>query len=231
MPYKKKYIINVKKRPARKKKYVIRKRTYAKKKSSIPFTITKNCSLLYKNTSATLTPGAVYGSQRFRLNSCFDFDYDNNFGNKQPLFYDALLNEGGPYRSFRVNAWKISFKIVNTSSVPITVYWQNGSLNSVSDADTQAEMQNMPRVKSLQLTSSSGSKSIGYLRAYGTVKGVLGRKPDDVFEGTYNSSPNQLINGTLGYMATDGVSTLAQLVVEVNCVQYVTLFNRDAIVS
>lgn len=230
MPYKKKY---VKKRPVygRKKKYAMRKRTYAKKKSSIPFTITKNCVLLYKNTSATLTPGTVYGSQRFRLNSCFDFDYDNNFGNKQPLFYDALLNEGGPYRSFRVNAWKISFKVVNTSTIPITVYWQNGSLNSISDADTQVEIQNMPRVKSLQLTGSGGSKSIGYLRAYGTVRGVIGRRPDDVFEGNYNASPSQLVNGTLGYMATDGVSTLAQLVVEVSCVQYVTLFNRDALVS
>lgn len=226
---------NVKKRPVRK---VVRKvkapKRYAKKyapKSNIPFPLTRNCTLLYKNTSATLTPGAVYGSQRFRLNDCYDFDYDNNFGNKQPLYFDNLIDVAGPYRSFRVNAWKIRFNIVNTSSIPITVYWHNGFLNSVNEADTSAEMQNMPRVKSLQLTGNTGSKSMGVITAYGTVRGVLGRKPDDVFEGTYAGSPSQLINGTLGYQATDGTSTTAQLVVEMHVVQYVTLFSRDALAS
>lgn len=218
-----------KKKKAYRKKKVYRKR-YARK-GGIPFGLSKSCTLLYKNTSATLTPGATYGSQRFRLNCCFDFDYDNNFGNKQPLYFDNLLDVAGPYRSFRVNAWKVTFKIVNISSIPVTVYWQNGFLNSISEADTAGEMQNMPRVKSLQLTGNTGSKSIGTLTAYGTVKGVLGRRPDDVFEGTYSSSPSQLINGTLGYYATDGVSTSLQIICEMTAIQYVTLFNRDALVS
>lgn len=221
-----------KKKPYQKRK-PYRKR-YNKKyarKGGIPFPLTKNCTFLYKNTSATLTPGAVYGAQRFRLNCMYDFDFDNNFGNKQPLYYDNLLDGTGPYRSFRVNAWKVTFKVVNISDIPVTIYWHNGSLNSVNDADIQGEMQNMPRVKSLQLTGKTGSKSIGTISAYGTVKGVLGKKPDDVFEGKWDASPNQMIHGTLGYLATDGVSTSLQIVCEMQCIQYVTLFNRDAIVS
>jgi len=231
MPFRKTYRkkLIIRKKPVRRIKKVYRRKKATI--SSLPFPLTRNVKFLYKNTSATLTPGTVYGSQRFRLNCIVDFDYDNNFGNKQPLFFDNLLGVAGPYRSFRVNAWKVRFKVVNISSIPVTVYWHNGSLNSVTDADIQGEMQNMPRVKSLQLTGSTGSKSIGTISAYGTVKGVIGRKPDDVFEGAYNSSPNNLINGTFGYMATDGVSTGAQLVVEVSAIQYVTLFNRDALVS
>lgn len=232
MPYRRK---TTKKAPRKRMgaKKTGRKLRYVRKRTTggIPFGLRKNCTLLYKNTSASLLPGTVYGSQRFRLNDCYDFDYDNNFGNKQPLFFDNLIDVAGPYRSFRVNAWKVRFKIVNLSDVAVTVYWQNGFLNSVSEADNQSEIQNMPRVKSLQLTGKTGSKSMGTLSAYGTVKGVLGRKPDDVFEGSYNSSPNQLIIGTLGYMATDGTSTTANIICEMQCVQYVTLFNRDALVS
>lgn len=230
MPYAKK---NIKKKPYKKvpKRYIPRKVYRKKAAPSVPFGLTKSCKMLYKNTSATLTPGAVYGSQRFRLTDMYDFDYDNNFGNKQPLYFDTLVTGSGPYRSFRVHAWKISFKIVNLSATAVTVYWQNGTINGSSDNDIQSEIQNMPRVKSLQLTPATGSKSIGYISAFGTTKGVLGRKPDDVYEGTWTASPSNVVIGTLGYMATDGVTTTAQIVCEVSCVQYVTLFNRDALVS
>jgi len=197
---------------------------------SIPFPPTHRVKLLYKNTG-NVNPGTVTGVQRFRLNDIYDFDYDNNFGNKQPLYYDALLSGTGPYRSFRVEGWTISFKITNASELPCMIYYQNGSYKQVNDADIISELQNMPDVQSLMLSGKSGSKGYGEIRAKGTLKRVLGRDPDDVNEGQWDTSPNSTIFGTIGYTALDGSSTTLSLHMEVTVTFDVYLFNRDAAVS
>lgn len=196
----------------------------------IPFPVTDRVKLLYKNTG-NVTPGTVTGVQRFRLSDIFDFDYDNNFGNKQPLYYDALLSSSGPYKSFRVEGWTISFKIINATDVPVMIYYQNGTYKSINEVDIISELQNFPDIQSLMLTGKGGSKGYGEIKATGTMKRVLGREPDDVNEGAWDTSPQAGLYGTIGYTALDGASTTLSLQMEVNVVFDVYLFNRDATVS
>lgn len=116
------------------------------KSKKIPalFPLTKQCRLVYKNPSTTISSGGLtsYTSQVFACNNCNDFDYSNNLGNKSPLYWDYLCTAQGPYKKFRVNAWKTTLKVINLSDKALNVYFDHGTLGAVTDADTPQEMQN-----------------------------------------------------------------------------------------
>jgi len=39
-------------------------------------------------------------------NDMYDYDNTGEAGNKQPLYYDALLSASGPYKQYKTISWK-----------------------------------------------------------------------------------------------------------------------------
>ena len=44
------------------------------------------------------------------------------FGNKQPLYYDALLSASGPYKNYKVNSWRTTYTIEQLRMHPMTCW-------------------------------------------------------------------------------------------------------------
>lgn len=108
-----------------------------------PFPKVMNTTLVYKNPSVNVTSAGIssYNYCNFALNSMFDFDQTNIIGNKQPLFYDQLLSIDGPYKNYKVNAWKTTIKFINLSDKAMFVYY-DGNLTALTETDQLNEVQN-----------------------------------------------------------------------------------------
>jgi len=52
------------------------------------------------------------------------YDYDNTgeAGNKQPLYYDALLSASGPYKQYKTISWKTTWYFMNQTACPGYIY-------------------------------------------------------------------------------------------------------------
>lgn len=174
-----------------------------------PFPPIKKVNLVYENGLTAYAPGVAYGAIHLGLNDAYDVDKSGSYaGNKQPLFYDALLSGTGPYRQFRVVSWKTSFHVVNNTDVPINVYLLPPHL-ATSETDLVAEVENLPGVKRLYLTGKTGSKNQGSLSNTGCVDDVyaLGDK-DHLMRGTWNNSPTNICYGGLFIQSADGTTAV-----------------------
>lgn len=239
-------------RPRVNRKRIVRKRKYAPKRkampaqrrnmrimrplSSIPFPKVRPVTLTYKQPSITLTSSALTGSliARFRLNSLFDFDLDNYFDDKQPLYFDQLFSDTGPYKYYKVNAWKTTVTVTNLASVALHAYYDQGTIGSLTDADTALEANNRPGVQYRMLTASANAKPQCVFSSYKTTKSFA---PRGISQGldygsSWNNNPANPIISTLLITNLDPASlTTFQTVVQVNHVFYATAYLQDAIRS
>lgn len=202
--------------------------TLAQAKS--PFGTKREMTFLYENE---LTALAAATSQIVSVmsNSLFDFDQSGLFGNKQPLFYDAMLSAAGPYRQYRVKSWKTTYTVMNNTASPITV-WAIPPVSATAEIDSAAEADNFPGTKSLYLGSVGTSKDSGTITVYGHVDDVYGANADlDTLTGNYNANPNSPCYQGIYVKAADGSTALSSVYVAVRHEAYTTLGLVDAIVS
>ena len=114
-----------------------------------PFPRSKNVSLVYENAlTATGTGTSGLLTLGTKPNSAYDYDNSSGaaFGNKQPLYYDALLSASGPYKNYKVNSWRTTYTIVNNSDAPMTC-WAIPPISAPGEVDSAAEADNFPGVK------------------------------------------------------------------------------------
>ena len=222
-----------KRKPIRYKKVI--KRRYKPSIAKAPFPMRKNCTFLYKQPSTTITSAGInaFYAIRFRCNSLFDFDYDDLIANKQPLFYDQLLSDTGPYRTYKVNAWKTTYKIVNLeTSRTLMVYFDPGSLAGPNDADTSLEVRNRPYVQSRILTPIGSGGAQTTIKSFRKVKQFIPpTAADSTFTASYSSSPSSLVYASLNIVPADSSVTAYSFMIEVSHVFYCTFYNQDAVVS
>lgn len=198
------------------------------------FPMRKNCSFLYKNPSTTITTAGVnaFYAIRLRCNSLFDVDFDNLFGDKQPLYYDSLISETGPYRNYKVNAWKTIIKVVNLeTSRTLMAYFDPGSLAGSGEADTATEIRNRAYVQSRIITPVGSGGGMCTFVSYRKTKSFSPTTKEDNYTGVYNGNPSNVIFSTLNVIPVDGLTTAYNFMIEVTHIQYATLFNNDAVVS
>lgn len=136
-----------------------------------PFPPTRNVCFEYETggylTTAVLSTYLVQVSP----NNLFDFDYGNNIGNKQPLYYDTLLTTNGPYKSYRVTKWEMKFTVVADVTKPLLVYGLPPT-NAPAELDTLVEAEDFPGVTKRLISGSAGGGKTTI-----TLKG----RPEDVF--------------------------------------------------
>jgi len=238
------YVVSRRSKTARRVKYS-RKGISAKKMiadfARHPFPAEWNTKITWDPPCATLVPGSTNGAAVIRLNSIYDPDYTNVFGNGQPLFFDEILSATGPYQKYRVNGWKCKLQILNHSPVqasgspmPVDLYLMQGATDSL-DVDTFSELQSSPGVQTHLLGhTSSGSAAYKTWYVNGRLKSFIPTTTatDDDFVGAYNGDPAKSVYLALGYSnATPTDSSYPKLFVKISIEFDVTLFSRDGAAS
>lgn len=205
-------------------------------RSLIPFPKVRNVTFSYKQPSIVLASSGLTGSviTRFRLNSLFDFDVDNNFADKQPLYFDQMFGDTGPYKYYKVNAWKTTVTITNLSTNAQHAYYDQGVIGSIVDADTALEMNNRPGVQYKLLTAAGNAKPQCIFKSFKTTKSFAPRgvSSGSDYASSYNNNPANQIVGTVLVTNLDPTSlTPFSLVMSVQHTFYATCYLQDATLS
>lgn len=196
-----------------------------------PFPRVMNTSLVYKCPSTTITSTGVnsYNYCQFALNSMYDFDQTNIAGNKQPLFYDQLLGVDGPYKWYKVNAWKTTIRFINLSDKAMFVYYSPCD-STLLEADTANEMQNRRGVQSFTVTAQANAKPMVTIKKYQTLRNFFPSSinQSENFSAAYTSGPSTVAYSTLGWQTVDGSTTAYSVAIQVQHIFYCTLYNADS---
>lgn len=196
-----------------------------------PFPRIMNTTLVYKHPSTNITSGGIlsYNYCQFALNSMFDFDQTNIAGNKQPLFYDQLLGVDGPYKNYRVNAWKTTIRFINLTDKAMFVYYSPCD-SLIFDADTVTEMQNRRGVQQFMLSAQNNAKPMCTITKYQSLKNFFPTSinQSENFGASYTSGPSTVAYSTLGWQPIDGSVTAHTVAIQVQQIFYCTLYNADS---
>lgn len=200
-------------------------------KASGPFSARKFVTFLYENLLQQVSGAANVLVASVKPNDMFDFDNSNDFGNKQPLYYDQLLTASGPYKQYKVLSWKTTYYFANNSdATPINI-WVSAPVAATSEVDSVAEVDNWPGVSRLRLTAKTGSKSYGEIVVTGHIKDVFPTYyGDNTFVGSYNGSPGTPVYQTIVIQGADG-STAPSVFMSVKHEAFTELNFVDSIVS
>lgn len=200
-----------------------------------PFPKIMSTTLLYKSPSTnTITSSGLtfLNWVNFRVNSLFDFDFNDVFSNKQPLFFDQLCSDTGPYRNYRVNAWKTTLEVINLTDAALHVYY-DPMASTQDQADTIAEVRNRRGVITKMLTAQNNAKPTCVFSKYNSVKQFAPNKTtsDTNYQAAYNNNPASTIFSTLAWERVDQTVTSFTIAVKVSHVFYCSLYNADSISS
>lgn len=200
-----------------------------------PFPLRMNTQLVYKAPSTNVTSAGInsYNYCNFALNSMFDFDQTNIIGNKQSLFYDQLLSADGPYKNYKVNAWKTVIRFINLSDKAMFVYYDPTSGTLITDTDSAAEMQNRRGVQSFTLTAQANSKPMVTIKKFQTLKSFFPNSinSSENFSAAWNTGPAIPAYSALGWQTIDGSVAAFTIAIQVQHIFYCTLFNADSTAS
>jgi len=195
-----------------------------------PFGSTKTMTFLYENALAKINPGNTFWALSVVANGLFDFDGSNFFGNKQPLYFDALISGTGPYKQYRVISWKTTYTFINDGTTPVNI-WVAPALSLAAEVDLASEADNFPGVKKLYLTAPSGSRNEGTITVTGHIDDVYKGLSGDVnFMGSSSANPTTAIYESICAQAADGTAN-AIVYIAVKHEAFTELLNVDALVS
>lgn len=199
-----------------------------------PFPLRMNTKLVYKAPSTTIASGGIlsYAALSLDLNNMYDFDYNNVFGNKQPLFYDQLLSVDGPYKYYKVNAWKTTIRFINLSDKALYVYY-DPSTGLITESDTPTEIENRRGVQTFTLTSQNNAKPMVTIKKFQTLKSFFPNSinSSENFAAGYNAAPSTHAYANLLWKTIDGSVGVFNVAVRVQHIFYCTLYNADSISS
>lgn len=197
-----------------------------------PFPNKLATTLMYNSPAIVRAGSAGTGTDfiQVALNDLFDFDYSNVIGNKQPLFYDQLFSATGPYQGLECLGWRTVVTVLNLGAEAVSVYWNGrGSVNSLSEEDTLAEVTNRVGMKQFHL----GPKGAGMDRCVFRTSGKWQDHNSDIF-GSYRqavgASPGERVYGTL-FMSSPSSTTATNVLIQIDHYFDIIAERVDATVS
>lgn len=195
-----------------------------------PFSGKKYVTFLYENALTTISGAANVVTATLKPNDMYDFDNSGDLGNKQPLYFDALMSVSGPYKNYKVISWKSTYTFINNGATAVDIF-VSPPVAATSEVDSLAEMDNFPGVSRLYLTKSGGCKDFGKIVVTGHVKDVYPAYADDLtLNGGYASSPQTIVYQVVLARGSDG-TTAASVMVSVKHEAFTELGLVDSIVS
>lgn len=173
--------------------------------------------------------GATTGSYAsIAVNNCNDPDYNNGFGNTQPLYWDQLTGVNGPYRSYVVKRWTCTWQLINAAAYEMEVFIDNSLVTT--DDDTVAELRTRPTPTRVLLGVNGSEGSRVDIMHSGRAKDYIGFDKDTNQVTAYNASPSQVIYQTILWNNLRGASVYNLIIVPTLMVE-VELYNTDATAS
>ncbi len=168
--------------------------------------------------------------QIWNINSLYDPNATST--GHQPLYYDQLFSNTGPYQRYTVDRAQVSVTFQNNSSVPIVVatYLQVGAIDLPS-RDSLLEKPGV-RVCHLSAVSAGGStKTLTMDVKIHKIFGVPKRKllDDDVYSGFWNANPSQICYAVTMVYSLPGVATVAAAFVDTKIIFHGSAFGLCAI--
>lgn len=163
-----------------------------------PFPQKMATTLMYRSVPVNATGSAVTGTYAYScaLNNPFDFDVSNILGNKQPLFWDTLMNSTGPYQQYEARSWRTVVTVINLGAEALAVYWNGrGSVISSSEDDSLAEVTNRPYTQQRFLAPKGGSGDRCVFRTSGRATDHFDE--DVTLSAAWNAAPSQIIYGNV----------------------------------
>jgi hypothetical protein len=163
-------------------------------------------------------------------NSGFDFDVTGNLGNKQPLYFDALLSSSGPYKSYKVISWRTKWTFINMSAQPVNIFI-SPPISASSEFDIVGEAEDFPGTKHVFLGPATGTKNQTTVTTTGHIRDVYPALPfSTTLVAAFSSSPSSTCYQNIVYANADGTNVTA-LYVGVEHTMFTELGQVDAIVS
>lgn len=193
-----------------------------------PFQGKKYVNFLYENGMQKLAGAATFTPVQIRCNAAYGVDAGGYLGNKQPLYYDQLVDAAGPYTYSKVISWKTTWTIVNQTTVPINIFVHGA--HALADFNSVVEAENFPGVKRLYLTNKDGSKNHGTVVVTGNIADLATDQGKD-WRAYYNAYPAAIVGGTCLVQCADGVTTTADVYVSIKHEMYTELQTVDGQVS
>lgn len=200
-----------------------------------PLPIQYKTTVTYPPKVFTLTGAGGVGTEIdlvLSLNDVYAFDYNGVIGNIQPLYLDQLLSSTGPYKRFKVTAWRCKLTVDNLSQsgsslLPLDVIIGQGYL-AAADCDSFAELSSLPNTQRRMLQWYGGGPSArAVMEMNGTLAQFAGPQKDAVeMCGTYSASPSQIIFGALTCQCADS-SKVPTISIQVHCEMDVTFYSDD----
>lgn len=225
------------------KRYISRPRSASAKrrKTTIPRSLTtyradvvalpasRNVIFEYDSILTGLTAIGQVVSLPVCFNDVNDFDRSSAgvYGNKQPLYYDTLVNSSN-YTNTRVESWEATFDVINLGTTPLQVFCVSASsATNLFDSETKAS--NLPGVTKVTLTPATGSKAHTSITVKGNIKDLYAGYPNDSgLSAGSNASPANLVFGGLTLYCTSSTVSAA---VSVRAKLNTMLFVRTAVIS
>jgi len=201
--------------------------SYTRDRVALP--ATKTVTFQYDSVLAAVSAIGQVVSLPVALNDINDFDRttSNAFGNKQPLYYDTLVNSSN-YTNSRVESWEVTFSVVNSGAAPMQVYCVSAS-NTTASFDSETKASNLPGVQKIELTADGGSKNHCTVTIVGNVNDLYAGYPmDSGLSAGFGGSPANLIFGGLTLYTVTGALTAC---VSVKAKLRTKLFVRTAVIS
>lgn len=196
-----------------------------------PFPRVMRTQLVYKNPSTNITSSGInsFNYMNLGLNNCYDFDTTNVLGNKQPLFFDQLCSLIGPYKNYKVNAWRTTIRFINLSDKPMFLYYDPSSTD-LTQADSALEIENRRGVQTFMLTAQSNAKPMQTITKYQTLKQSIpgSVNQSENFSALYSAAPASPVYSTIGWKTIDGSTAAYTVAMQVQHIFYVELFNADS---
>lgn len=202
--------------------------------SKDPFPREWRTKLTWNGDTQYTNPGTTSGASVVALNSLYDPDYSNHFGNFSPMFFSKCLSATGPYQNYKVNSWKGKLTLINVSpvdgSIPTALecYFKQGATSAV-DVDTWAEIQSQPGVQTFLVGPKDSDSATRTIYFNGKLDDFIPKDAEgEDYSGLYNSSPAKPIFAGIGYRnAHPGATGVVNCYIKMSIEFDVTLYAGD----
>lgn len=199
-----------------------------------PFPPRRPVKFTYSFSQNLVEAAAGAGTQQlWNLNSLYDPDA-SGVGH-QPLYYDQMFSNAGPYQRYTVHTVDLSITVTNlvqTESILCGVYFQPGAV----DLPARDLFQEKPYKVMVILGPRDGHSSTRVLQhriSIAKVLGVTRRKlmDDDQYSGFWNTNPAVIAYGIFMSYAMPPAPLVASVSVSTKLVFHGVAFGRSAIGS
>lgn len=197
--------------------------------SPAPFPNKLTKVLTYRGTPYYASGAATTGLASLVVNSAYDPDYHDYFGNAQPLYFDQLCSANGPYISYIVKRWTVTWQLINGSAYELECIVDQTT--QFAESDTYDEIRNRPTIMRQLLAASGSEGSRCEIVCSGATDMFRSDKNDEAqMSGTSTSSPADIIVQTLFWKNVRGTATY-NLILVPTLMMEIQFFNPDAVAS